>query len=284
MTARASIAYGFWRYGAGDLDLALRMMGDAREAGVTHFDTADVYGGDSGFGAAETLLGEVRKTAPSLFNGAELATKVGVEIGTPYNSSRDYIRNAVDASLRRLGAERIDLLYIHRADLLAHPEEVASALDAAVTEGKAAAVGVSNYAPAQVEALCAYLNAPAAAHQVEFSVLHPAPLFDGTIDQAMARKIPLYAWSPLAGGRIFSGAAGAALRVRPLLEKLAGQKETSVDAIALAFILRHPARVTPIIGTKNPARLAVAIAARGVELTRAEWYRILEASLGRGMP
>jgi predicted oxidoreductase len=284
MKPDACIAYGFWRYGAGDLELALNMIERAREAGVVHFDTADVYGGREKFGAAETLLGEVRKTTPSLLKGVEIATKVGVEFGTPYNSSKAYIVNAVDASLRRLGVECVDLLYIHRPDLLAHPEEAAEALDALVKQGKASSIGVSNYAPAQMDALSAYLDAPIAAHQVEFSVLNAAALFDGTIDQAMVRKIPLYAWSPLAGGRLFGGGDEHALRVRPVLEALATEKDAGADAVALAFILRHPARIIPIIGTKNPAHLANAIAASAVELTRAEWYRILEASLGRRMP
>jgi predicted oxidoreductase len=284
MKPDARIAYGFWRYGSGDLELALKMIERAREAGVVHFDTADVYGGRERLGAAETLLGEVRKTAPSLLQGALIATKVGVEFGTPYNSSKAYIANAVNTSLRRLGVDRIDLIYIHRPDLLAHPEEVAEALDMLVKQGKASSIGVSNYAPAQIDALLAYLDAPLAALQIEFSVLNAAALFDGTIDQAMVRKIPLYAWSPLAGGRLFSGGDEHALRVRPVLEALAAEKDAGADAVALAFILRHPARIIPIIGTKNPARLANAIAASAIELTRAEWYRILEASLGRRMP
>ncbi|MEQ8935825.1 MAG: aldo/keto reductase, partial [Amphiplicatus sp.] len=205
MTARNEprIAYGFWRYARAEADAAMRMIETARKADVDHFDTADVYGGGE-FGGAEALLGDIRKRAPSLLSGIEIATKAGVEFGTPYNSSKDYIAAAADASLRRLGVEAVDLFYIHRPDLFAHPEEVAGALDALVASGKAKAIGVSNYSPAQITALRRYLKAPLAAHQIEFSALHVEPLFDGALDQAMEQGVELFAWSPLAGGRLFA--------------------------------------------------------------------------------
>ncbi|MBB5519991.1 aldo/keto reductase [Amphiplicatus metriothermophilus] len=278
------IAYGFWRYGPDDLALAIEMIGAAREAGISHFDTADVYGGRGHFGAAEALLGEARRRAPSLLGGVEIATKVGVERGTPYNSSKEYIIRAVDASLRRLGAERVDLLYVHRPDLLAHPAEVAEALDALVAGGKAARVGVSNYAPAQIEALRGFLKTPLAAHQIELSALATAPFFDGTLDQAMAWDMSVYAWSPLGGGRLFDPADGRAARVRTALEKHAKAAGCAVGAMALAFLMRHPARPTPIIGTRSVTRLREAVAAARVRLDRGAWYEILQASLGERLP
>ncbi|GAB4526959.1 MAG: aldo/keto reductase family oxidoreductase [Amphiplicatus sp.] len=278
------IAYGFWRYGPDDLARALEMIEAAREAGISHFDTADVYGGRSHFGAAEAVLGEARRRAPSLFDGAEIATKVGVERGTPYNSSREYIEKAVDASLRRLGVERVDLLYVHRPDLLAHPAEVAGALDDLIARGKAARIGVSNYAPAQIEALSAFLKTPLAAHQIELSALATAPFFDGTLDQAMARDMAVYAWSPLGGGRLFDPADGQAARVRTALEKHAKAAGCAVSAAALAFLMRHPARPMPIIGTRSAARLREAVAAAQVRLDRQAWYEILQASLGERLP
>lgn len=284
MTDACRFAYGFWRYGPGDLDIALRMLETARAAGIAHFDTADCYGGRGNFGAAEALLGEARRAAPSLFDGAEIATKVGVEYGSPYNSSKDYIVRAAEASLKRLGTERVDLLYIHRPDLLTHPAEAAEALDALVASGKVKAIGVSNYSPAQLDALAGCLNTPLAAHQAEFSVLHPAPLLDGTADQAMARGLKFYAWSPLAGGRVFAGEDEASARVRRTLERLAKAKGCAVNALALAFVLKHPMMATPIIGTKNPGRLGEAMEASRIGLARAEWYEILESSLGRKMP
>lgn len=278
------IAYGFWRYGADEIDLALEMIETARAAGVTHLDTADVYGGRENFGAAETLLGAARRRAPVLFADMEIATKVGVEYGVPYNSSKEYIISAAEASLNRLGVDCVDLLYIHRPDLLAHPAEAAEAFDRLIAQGKVKSAGVSNHTPAQIDALSAFLKAPIAAHQVEFSLLRTAPLFDGTADQAMMKNIALYAWSPLAGGRLFDTGDEDAARLSPILKEMAEEKVCSPDVLALAFILRHPAPVTPIVGTKNPARLKAAAHAQEVSLARAEWYRLLEAAVGRRMP
>ncbi len=285
MTARKQprIAYGFWRYARGEADAAMRMIETARAAGVDHFDTADVYGAGA-FGGAEALLGDIRKRAPSLLSGAEIATKAGVEIGTPYNSSRDYIAAAAEASLRRLGVEAVDLFYIHRPDLFAHPEEVAGALDALIASGKAKAVGVSNYSPAQLAALRRFLKAPLAAHQIEFSALHMEPLFDGVCDQAMAEGVDLFAWSPLAGGRLFAEGDARAARVRAALEDCARERDASLEATALAFLLSGPAHPTPIVGTKNSERFKMCVKALNLKLDRRSWYAILQASQGARLP
>jgi len=277
------IAYGFWRYARGEADAAMRMIETARAAGVTHFDTADVYGGGE-FGGAEALLGDIRKRAPSLLAGIEIATKAGVEFGTPYNSSKDYIAGAADASLRRLGVEAVDLFYIHRPDLFAHPEEVAGALDTLVAAGKAKAVGVSNYSPAQVAALRRYLKAPLTAHQIEFSALHVDPIFNGALDQAMEQGIDLFAWSPLAGGRLFAEGNARAVRVRAVLDAYAKGRGLSTEAVALAFLLSHPSRPRPIVGTKTVERFSACLKALDISMSRRDWYAILEASLGEGLP
>lgn len=284
MIDKARPAYGFWKYSGGEYETAVAMMEAAREAGIDHFDTADCYGTD-GFGEVERLLGKVRKKAPSLFDGAELATKVGVEFGTPYNSSRDYVIEAVDKSLKRLNVDRIDLLYIHRPDVLTHPRELAETLDALVAAGKAKAIGVSNYAPAQVEALSAFLTTPLAAHQAEFSAAHVAPVFDGVFDQAMARGLKFYAWSPLAGGALFEAENDErATRVRAALAKAADALGCSISAAALAFVNTHPAKATPILGTKKPDRLKEAAAAMSLTMDRAQWYDVVEAATGEKLP
>ena len=279
----ARLAYGFWKYGGDERATAIAMMEAAREAGIEHFDTADCYGAD-GFGAVEGLLGEIRTAAPSLFDGAELATKVGVEFGAPYNSSRAYIIAAVDQSLKRLKTERVDLLYIHRPDLLTHPRELAETLGAIVAAGKAKAIGVSNYTPAQARALGAYLKTPIAAHQVEFSAMHVVPVFDGVFDQAMAVDLKVYAWSPLAGGALLTDGGDKAARVRAALGEAAGALGCTLGAAALAFVRSHPAGATPILGTKKPARLKEAAAASGLRLERARWYAVLQAAMGEALP
>lgn len=282
------LAYGFWRFQEQDVEIATELLAFVRESGIDHLDTADCYGGASGFGGAEKMLGALRQHAPSLFEGAFLATKAGVEFGTPYNSAPDYLATACEASLKRLRVERVDLFYVHRHDLTAHPAEVAGALDGLVAAGKVAAVGVSNYTPAQVAALARHLKAPLAAHQIEFSAAHVEALFDGTLDQCMERGFPAIAWSPLAGGRI--GATGDPPTEAPLarlgavLDEIGARHGAPREAVAVAFIQRHASGATPILGTTTKARLKACLAARDVSLTRAEWYAILEARLGRRMP
>jgi len=277
------LAYGFWRYREDEAAPALAMLARARERGMDHLDTADVYGGRETFGGAERLLGALRRRAPSLFDGACLATKAGVEPGSPYNSSAGHIVAACEASLQRLGVERIDLFYVHRPDLLTHPAELAGGLDQLVVQGKVAAIGVSNYAPGQIAALADALTAPIATLQIEISAAHMAPFFDGVLDTAMQRRIPVLAWSPLAGGRLAGDDAALAL-VQSKLAEIAHRRGAPLEAAALAFLLRHPAGVTPIVGTKTPERLDACLAALDLTLSRAEWYAIVEAGLGRPLP
>jgi predicted oxidoreductase len=278
------LAYGFWRYGEGDLEAAATMLSLARESGIDHLDTADVYGGRGGFGGSERMLGALRQRAPSLFSGATIATKAGCEPGSPYNSSAAYLKAACDGSLSRLKVERIDLFYIHRPDLLTHPHEVAEALDGLVASGKVAAIGVSNFSVDQVSALAHFLRAPIAVHQTEFSAAHVKPLFDGTLDQAMERDIAVAAWSPMAGGHLGIDGPAEFVAVRDVLTKIGAKHGASPAAVAIAFLHAHPAPVTPILGTKTPARLREALTALAVNLSRAEWYAIVEAARGTRMP
>jgi predicted oxidoreductase len=280
-------AYGFWRYYETETEIATQILALARESGIDHIDTADVYGcygGQGEFGGAELLLGALRKSAPSLFDGAVIATKAGVELGTPYNNSPEYLAHACDASLKRLGVERVDLFYVHRHDLLAHPEDVARALEKLVAAGKIGAIGVSNYTPAQVDALARFLSTPIRAVQIEFSAACVAPIFDGALDQAMRAHMHVAAWSPLAGGRLGDDAGEAFGPLRAKLSEIAARDGASDVGAALAFLMRHPAGVTPILGTKQPARLKACLEAAKVQLSRQDWYRVLEASLGQRMP
>ncbi len=278
------LAYGFWRYGIGDVDKAITMLSVARESGIDHLDTADIYGGHDGFGGAEFMLGEVRKRAPKLFDGAFIATKAGIEPGSPYNSSPARLKTACEDSLKRLGVPRIDLFYIHRPDLLTHPADVAGALDDLVAEGKIADVGVSNFTTAQVEALARYMKSPIRTHQVEFSAGFVAPLFDGTLDQAMKKNFAVTAWSPLARGGLGESGPAELKAVRDKLVEIASRYGVSPTAIAIAFLTMHPAAVTPILGTTRPERLGEVVAGARLTLARREWYDILEAARGEPMP
>ena len=278
------LAYGFWRYTEDQLDEALAMLALARENGVDHLDTADVYGGVSGYGGAERLMGAIRKKAPKLFDGAFIATKAGCDLKSPYQSAPAYLKTAVDGSLSRMGVSRIDLFYIHRPDLLTHPADVAGVLDDLVAAGKIASVGVSNYSVTQVDALAHFLKAPLRVHQIEFSAGFVDPLFDGSLDQAMKRHMAIAAWSPLARGGLSTDGPAELSAVRQALATQAKEHGVTPEAIALAFLLMHPACVTPILGTRSPAHFKEALTGLSVSLTRRQWYDIVEAARGRKMP
>ena len=279
------IAWGMWRFAGDDVSAARALVDAALDAGVTLFDTADIYGADgAGFGTAEALLGRVFADAPGLRDRMVLASKGGIVLGTPYDSSAGYMAQAIDASLGRLGVERIDLWQIHRPDLLVHPAELARALDDAIAAGKIGAVGVSNHTPSQARALAGFLRAPLVSHQPEFSALHVAPLFDGLMDQAMADDMAVLAWSPLGGGRIADPKEERSRAVAALLDAKAVDYGVGRAAAAYSWIMAHPARPIPIVGTQNAGRIAEIPQALKPRWTRADWYAVLQASMGEKLP
>jgi predicted oxidoreductase len=281
------LAWGMWRFRGDDLAAATALVETALEIGVNLFDTADIYGPDNGepFGAAEALLGRVFARAPALRGAMVLATKGGIEMGVPYNSSADYLVGACEASLRRLGVERIDLYQIHRPDILAHPAEVAKALDSLRAAGKIAEAGVSNHTAAQVAALAAHLPFKLASIQSEYSPLTITAIYDGVLDQALEKGFGVMAWSPLAGGRL--GAIlteGHTAEVAGVLDGLARGRNVSRAVIAYAWIMAHPSAPVPIVGSQQPARIREAARALKVTLSRAEWYSVLTAARGEPLP
>jgi predicted oxidoreductase len=280
------IAWGMWRLaspdGQDDIGAVIARIEAALEAGITLFDTADIYGAGEpvGFGGAEALLGKALAKRPDLRRRMIIATKGGIWPGWPYNSSVAYLTDALEASLERLGLDSVELYQIHRRDFLTHPRHVAEALIAMVEANKVAHVGVSNYSPAETEALQAFLPFPLVSTQPEFSAHRWQPLYDGTLDQAMARDMAVLAWSPLGGGQLLSGA-------HPAAALLAGQgARYGVDAAAaaLSWIMAHPARILPIIGSQTPERILATRDAFAVEWTRAQWYGVLSAARGEPMP
>ena len=190
----APLGWGMWRLHGTDVAAARERIDAALEAGCTLFDTADIYGLGTagGFGAAEALLGQVLVQAPQIRAQIVLATKAGIEPGVPFNSSADYLVGACEASLRRLG---VDLLQVHRPDVLAHPAEVARAFDTLHRQGQIRAAGVSNYTVAQTRALLGHLTLPLASLQPEYSPLALDPLYDGLLDLALERGIAVLACS-----------------------------------------------------------------------------------------
>ena len=288
------IAYGCWRFAGTDVAAAREKIETALECGMTLIDTADIYGYDGsepapggGFGATEELLGRVLAATPGSRERMVLATKGGITPPVPYDSSANYLRAACEASLRRLRCETLDLYQIHRPDLLAHPEDVAQVLDELVTSGKVRAVGVSNHTVAQTRALQTWLWTTLASSQPEFSPLALDPLTDGTLDLCMeAGMVPL-AWSPLGGGRLGGDVDPTDVRavdVARVCDRIAADQGVTRSAILLAWVMRHPAGIVPIIGTQRIDRIRECARATDVELTADQWYEILVAGRSEPMP
>jgi aryl-alcohol dehydrogenase-like predicted oxidoreductase len=288
------IAYGLWRFAGTNVAAATDKIQAALEAGINLFDIADVYGydGKSGFGDAEDLLGKVLARTSGLRQRMLLATKGGVDPGMPYNSSQAYLIDACEDSLQRLQTDVIDIYQIHRPDLLAHPHEVASALTTLHAQGKIRAVGVSNYTPAQVEALQAHLDLPIATHQPEISPWYLDALFNGVLDQCMRLGLTPLAWSPMSAGLLGLSVEQARREAHPprlvtllqCLDVLAERHGCERMAIVLAFLLAHPAGIIPIVGTQRPERLQACTRAVSITLSRQEWYEIIQTSLGKPLP
>lgn len=284
------LAYGLWRFVGSDVRSAAQRIQAALEAGMNLIDVAAVYGLDWGgqaFGESETLLGKVLAQEPGLRSRMVLATKFGITPGIPYDSSREAVISSCEDSLRRLRTDVIDLFQVHRPDVLTHPAELADALETLRRQGKIREAGVSNYNARQTILLQQYLDFPLATLQPEFSALAVEAAFDGVLDFAISRDMTPLAWSPLAGGRLATGGDGAdpaVRRVSARLDELASHHATTRTAVALAFVLRHPSKPIPIVGTQSIERIASATDALRINLTRSEWYSLVVAARGEPLP
>ncbi len=280
----SSLAWGMWRF-AGEVGEATALVHAVLDAGITFFDTADIYGfnGSDGFGDAEALLGRVMAADPSIRSRIVLATKGGIMPPLPYDQSAAYLNAALDASLQRLGVERVELYQVHRPDILTHPQELARTLSDAVAAGKVASVGVSNMTLTQIAALQKFLgDVPLVATQPEISPLRIDCFENGELDQAMLLDMTPLAWSPLGGGRIADPVSGRDQAVAAALDAVAKSAGVSRAAAAYSWLMAHPAGIIPIVGTQNAGRVAEAVDAYKLNWTRTEWYAVLVAA--RGMP
>jgi predicted oxidoreductase len=253
--------------------------------GITTHDNAAIYGG----GQAETLLGAALAAEPGLREQVEIVTKCSVgSWGSSlyhYDTSREHILSSVEHSLQELQTDRIDLLLIHRPDPLMDPDDVASAFVSLREAGKVLHFGVSNFLPSQFELLSSRLDFPLVTNEIQCSVLHLDAWRDGTLDLCQQRRIHPLAWSPLAGGRLFRENSERMWPIRMGLDGIAQDLGgVPIDQLALAWLLRHPAGIVPIVGTFRAERLAVAAAAEGIILTREQWYRIWVMSTGARLP
>ena len=298
------LAYGCWRLAqSGDIQQDLKTTREAVlaavDAGYTLFDHADIYC----HGRAESAFGEVLRENPKLRKKIVIATKCGIRIadeppGAPqrYDFTAEYIIRSCDQSLQRLSIEQIDLYQLHRPDWLMNVDEVALAFGSLHKSGKVREFGVSNFSPSQVSllnrAVHQKLERNLIVNQVEISLTQLAAFQDGTLDQCQAMNITPLAWSPLSGGLLGDGAnelLPGQKGYRPesivvVVDEIAEARKTSRTNIALAWLLKHPTKIIPIIGSTNPERIRAVAAAAEIELTREEWYRLLVAARGEPLP
>lgn len=268
----------------------------ALEAGYNHFDHADIYAR----GGCEQLFGDYLKDNPGVRERILITTKCGIrwsgdsaaDAPHRYDFSAAWIEQSCEGSLKRLGVDTLDLYLLHRPDALMDPDEVAGVFDKLHTAGKVRYFGVSNFSASQTALLASRLSQPLVCNQIEVHPLRLAPFEDGTLDALYAAKIVPTSWSPLAGGRLGDGAAqssgtpgdDARLRLVELLDTEAKALGVSRAALICAWLLKHPANILPIIGSRKPQRIRDAVQADGVELSREAWYRIYVAARGQPLP
>lgn len=268
----------------------------AFEAGYTLFDTADIYCR----GVCEEILGQALREVPGMRQRIIIATKCGIRFpGDPtpdaphrYDFSAEHILRSCDLSLKRIGIEAIDLYQLHRPDLLMNPHEVAAAFEKLKNAGKVREFGVSNFAPSFLNALQAHCPVPLIVNQVKIHLGALECFYDGTLDQCLEKNITPLAWSPLGGGWLGAGKSlkeddpkrEGKQKLLDLLDKTAADHGVSRTVISLAWLLKHPAKIIPIVGSNNPENIKEAVKADTVELSREEWYRILVAARMQPLP
>lgn len=280
------LVYGMWRLGD-DADTSPAHVQAKIEAcldqGITSFDQADIYGGYT----AEAILGAALRAAPGLRDRMEIVTKcdivapVGRHAGARvkhYDTSAAHINASVEASLREMAIETIDLLLVHRPDPLMDHHETGAALDALVAQGKVRAVGVSNFRPWDVRLLQSAMSAPLVTNQIELSLSAHEGFTNGDVAFHQETGTPIMAWSPLAGGQLLAQADGG---LRERLAEIGAAHGTDWSAVAVAWLLRHPARILPVLGTNSLARIAGIGDALKVRIDRVTWFELYSLALGR---
>lgn len=285
------IVYGMWRLGD-DADTSPRHVQAKVEAcldqGLTTMDQADIYGGYT----AEALLGAALRASPGLRARIEIVSKCDIvaPVGRHaarrvkyYDTSPEHIRASVECSLRDMATDYLDLLLIHRPDPMMDAGATGACLDALVAEGKVRAVGVSNFRPWDFDLLQSAMQTRLCTNQIELNLLHRAPFTDGDIAHLQRLKVAPMAWSPLAGGRIFSNDPGA-LRLKPVMARMAAAAGVAADAIPVAWLLAHPARILPVMGTNDLGRIRALKQALSVTLTREDWFELWTEAAGAEVP
>jgi predicted oxidoreductase len=260
------------------------------DLGITTIDTAEIYG----LYEVEQLLGAALALSPGLRDKLELVTKAGIYVPCShhperrtahYNATGPRLIKSLEQSLRLLGTDHVDLFLIHRPDWLTRADDTAAGLNELLRTGKIRAAGASNYSASQIDLLNAQMEQPLVTNQIEFHLLHPEPINDGTLHQCEKLGVRPMAWSPLAGGRLFDLSHPAAPRLAAAAKSMSSRYNgATLEQLAYAWILAHPSHPLPVIGTNKLERLQSAAQADAIVLEREDWYALWEAAQGRKIP
>ncbi|MDG1733962.1 MAG: aldo/keto reductase [Thalassotalea sp.] len=264
----------------------------AIDAGYNHFDHADIYGG----GVCESIFGEVIKESPELRDQLIVTSKAGIRFAnTPndgdvgrYDFSKEYIIGQVEGSLKRLNVDALDLFLLHRPDYLFDPQEVAETFEQLKRQGKVKHFGVSNFSPSQLNLLQSFTSEKLAVNQVEINIHNIDAFSNGTLDQCLQNNITPMAWCPIATvvyeawGNTFS--PQDVERIHQEFDRQAEAYGVEKWLVAFAWLLKHPAKICPIVGSTNPQRIKAATTALEINYSREDWYRLLQARNGQPVP
>ena len=287
------LVYGTWRIldePTPSLQELNRRFNTCVDLGMTTFDTAEIYG----LYEVEEALGKALALSPGLREKIELVTKAGIYVPchyhpdrrtAHYNATGARMVKSLEKSLRFLQTDHVELFLVHRPDWLTSADDTAAGLNQLVREGKVRSAGVSNYNTHQFDLLNSRMEQPLVTNQVEFHLLFMDPIYDGIFDQCQRLKVLPMAWSPMAGGRLFDPMNEAAERIRVTAEQMAPRYNgASLEQLAYAWILAHPAMALPVIGTNKIERIQTAAASVSIQLERQDWYALWEAAKGRRIP
>lgn len=273
------IVVGAWRWANESAMQIESLIKTSLDEGITTFDHADIYGNYS----CEESFGNVLRGNSALRSKLQLITKFGIKLVSDkrpehkikhYDTSREHIVRSVENSLKALGTDHIDLLLIHRPDPLLHPAEVAETFGQLRQQGKVLHFGVSNFTSTQFEMLNA--SFPLVTNQIELSLFKNDSLFNGEVDMLLKHEVSPMAWSPLGGGKYFED-----VRISGLLQRLSGVYSVTATQLLLAWLLKHPSGIVPILGTTKPERITEGAESVKINLDRQHWFELLKAVTGK---
>lgn len=283
------IAHGYWRmldWGLPKNEI-LKLLEACLDLGITTIDHADIYGDYN----CEKHFGEVISAKPSLRKNLQIITKCGIKLISKnrpehkikhYDTSKEHIMSSVETSLKSLKTDYIDILLIHRPSPFINPEEIAEAFNSLKNQGKVLNFGVSNFNPSQFRMLSSYLDSPLVTNQIEISPLCLEHFDFGTIEQCQEYRIPPMAWSPLNGGKVFKCREKRTTQVRNALNQIKEELGVqTIEQVTYSWLLSHPAKIIPIVGSGNPDRIKLAVDALNTPLSAQQWFQIWQSSTGK---